>query len=512
MNYSYISTLDPFSESFTNSYKSNYSKKDYFIYLGEHVLPKRGRGERGRGEHGERLPTEITNEGSRKASAEAERDTPKTRDQRAAQEAVQQAQPGKFEHYYTADGPGTRRGAFSSKDSPGSIEIRDDAKGLGLPPEEAYAATEANSEFNGKKNDPSKQEANQESKVKELEYGKSSSVLPDKYNEIINKFEKQITDLKNNRKLKDEQLQAYHKYLNKLGEQFSTNTGIKVPDNVKEALKDPSNSKNKPIIDKYFEKGGKYEKAMEAKKSELDNRETLKAKKGEPKVDPKLIGKILLFLQFAATLAAALYFLNAYANAHTGCMQITKPSKDSPETQKKIMCDNDTFTPNTCFCLYPDDTSSPEKSSKPCDKDSGSGSNATEPRPVQKGNPHCLGTVFDIDKHLYYAYQIMDPASAALDIFKKGADIAESGFDKFLKSLEHFAIIAGIVLGVLFVLFIIFKIFTGGSHSSKVPVQKVEFVPAPVPSAPSVPSVPSVPSATSFGRNYFGNLSKYRVR
>lgn len=30
MNYSYISTLDPFSESFTNSYKSNYGKKDYF--------------------------------------------------------------------------------------------------------------------------------------------------------------------------------------------------------------------------------------------------------------------------------------------------------------------------------------------------------------------------------------------------------------------------------------------------------------------------------------------------
>ena len=317
-------------------------------------------------------------------------------------------------------------------------------------------------------------------------------------------------------KLSDAQQKAVHEYLNKNGEQYIKNTGIKIPDKVKEALKDPS--KNQAIIKEYFQTGGEYEKAMEAKKSELDNREALKAKEGEPKADRKLIGKILLFLQFAATLAAALYFLNAYANAHTGCMQITKRSKDSLETQKKIMCNgNNTFTPNTCFCLYPDDTSK-KPSSKPCDTTTDG--SVTEPRPAQKANPPCVGNVFKLE-HLYYAYQIMDPASAALDIFKKGADIAETGWEKLLKSIEHFAIIAGIVLGVLFVLFIIFKIFTGGSRSSRssqVPVQKVEFVPSPAPSAPGVPSapsapgVPSAPKVTSFGRNYFGNLSKYRVR
>ena len=486
MNYSYISTLDPFSESFTNSYKSNYGKRDYFgIPELPHELPE-GRGETP-AEEWNRLRRE--DQGGKASEDPSGTITPEDAQKNAAKEVVQEIK--KYEtntipEQYKVDGQGTE-------------SMKNDGGKLGMEETKAGDASSGMSKlFGGKK--PQNRAVDPNARIKD-------SGIPNSFD--YSNFKSNIDTLS------DAQKKAVHEYLNKNGEQYMKNTGIKIPDKVKEALKDPSKPKNQDIIKDYFKTGGEYEKAMEAKKSELDNREALKAKEGEPKADRKLIGKILLFLQFAATLAAALYFLNAYANAHTGCMQITKVSKDSLETQMKIMCDGDnTFTPNTCFCLYPDDTSSPEKSEKICDKDSGSGSNATEPRPVQTKKFHpCVGTVFKLDKHLYYAYQIMDPASAALDIFKKGADIAEGEGEKILAAIEKFAIIAGIVLGVLFVLFIIFKIFTGGSHSSQVPVQKVEFVPGPAPSAPA-PSVPapSVPKVTSFGRNYFGNLSKYRVR
>ena len=295
--------------------------------------------------------------------------------------------------------------------------------------------------------------------------------------------------------LNPKQQAAFKEFLQKSGGNFRENLGFSLSDEEKAALKDPDpkNKKNEAILKRLF--GDKLPEFLKRKEKTLNEKEEAKGKSGSKW---KFFTHLLIFMEFAGTLGAILYLLNAYSNTHTGCMRIYKIN-DSPEITEKVLCySKTTYPPQLCYCdkikgdFEKSRCSHEDGTSKTCS----STTSATEPRPAQVDctNTLCKGDLLSVvTNYQYYAYQVMDPASAAIDIAKKGSDIATDGFEKILKAIlkgiKQVAIIGGIIIGVLGIIYFVLKM---------------------VLSKKSAPSVPSAPSAVKFGnRGFLGNLSKY---
>lgn len=312
----------------------------------------------------------------------------------------------------------------------------------------------------------------------------------DSFSKISETFENDVSKSGGDYYLNSKQQNAFKEFLQKSGGNFRENLGFPLSDEEKSALKDPKNKKNTQILKRLF--GDKLPEFLKGKEKTLNEKEEAKGKSGSKW---KFFTHLLIFMEFAGTLGAILYLLKSYSNTHTGCMRIYKIN-DSPEITEKVLCySNTTYPPQLCYCDKSGDFDNSCKIKSRTPTSCGSSTSATEPRPAQVDctNTLCKGDLLSVTtNYQYYAYQVMDPASAALDIAQKGSDIATDGFEKILKAIEHAAIIGGIIIGVLIVLGIIYyvlKIFL---------------------SKKSAPSVPSAPSAVKFGnRGYLGNLSKY---
>uniref|UniRef100_A0A6C0LE64 Uncharacterized protein n=1 Tax=viral metagenome TaxID=1070528 RepID=A0A6C0LE64_9ZZZZ len=229
------------------------------------------------------------------------------------------------------------------------------------------------------------------------------------------------------------------------------------------------------------------------------NTSQARAKTGENIDKPyskwKAFAHFLFFLEFSGTLATILYFTTAYANAHTGCMEIFKLDSNSFITSQKVLCNKTNgYPPNLCYCKLPDDTKQFNKTRAGCSQNE----DAIQPRPAQYPDTDklCLG---DINKGIqesfrYYSYQIMTPGGAIPDIIKKSGQAIVQGFGPILEMIIHAAIVIGIIIGVLLVLWIIYKVVANRKPAETLKIETV--------GAPS--------TVTKFGnRGYLGNLSKY---
>ena len=148
-------------------------------------------------------------------------------------------------------------------------------------------------------------------------------------------------------------------------------------------------------------------------------------------------------------------------------MNISKLDKDSVVNSQKVLCDKDMgYVPNLCYCDKSD--FKPQKKVLPC---TNSGT-ATQPRPGQTTDVDalCLGDVnAGIQTNFrYYAYQVMSPADAAIDIVQRTGQAITQGFGPFIQALIHAAIIIGIIIAVLLVLFIIYKFVSNKKQSYSV--------------------------------------------
>lgn len=295
---------------------------------------------------------------------------------------------------------------------------------------------------------------------------------------------------------------ALLKYLTLLAKKYRTNSKLNISSDVIEALKNPDSDKNKATLDDFFE--NKYGDLIKDNEERLTDNEIKNTpdREAKPKTKYGNITAILLFLEFSASLGAALYLLIKYARAHTGCMQIKyDSSKDNQIIRTKVFCGtnttnmtNITYPPQACYCDTTQDyktrTSSPVTTCNFNDK-----KNPNQPRPAQQPqNSLCKGSSAAVDNYLFYTYQIMDPASAALDIIQKGERIINKGFGDFMNILIKAAIVIGIIIAVLAVLFIIYKIVSNKGSSETV----------------KVVSAPQSSTASQFGK--YLRFSKYTPR
>lgn len=303
--------------------------------------------------------------------------------------------------------------------------------------------------------------------------------------------------------IKEDELSALKEYLNKASAKFRENAKIDLPNDIKQAMKDISSTdpKKKEAARsklKDFFGGDEYNNIVRDNEDRLARNEEINSKEGSgnPKSNYKVILALIFLLEFGAALGYLAYLLQQYAGAHTGCMKFEyNSSTDSYINSTKVFCDNkkQTFPPLMCYCEKIDFTKKTTTSST-CENVTDS---QMEPRPAQLSNPLCKGGETSIDNYLYYSYQVMDPASAGLDIAQKGAGVVGKGISDFLNMIIHAAIVIGIVLGVLLVLWIIYKVV-----ANRKPAETLKIETGSAASAPS--------TVTKFGnRGYLGNLSKY---
>jgi len=320
-------------------------------------------------------------------------------------------------------------------------------------------------------------------------------------------FDSKATEIKDNLKkdpynIGEDELTALKEYLNKASAKFRENAKIDLPNDIKQAMKDISStdkSKRDAAISKLkdFFGGDEYNNIVRDNENRLARNEELNSKEGSgnPKSNYKVILALIFLAEFGSALGFLVYLLQQYAGAHTGCMKFKyNSSTDSYIYSTKIFCDNNktTFPPLMCYCAK---DPKHHKSILTCNKRNTS---AYEPAPNQTPTyPDCKGGESSIDNYLYYSYQVMDPASAGLDIAQKAAGIVDKGIGELLKMIIHAAIVIGIILGVLLVLWIIYKVVANRKPAE---THKIE-----TGSATSAPS-----TLAKFGnRGYLGNLSKY---
>ena len=280
--------------------------------------------------------------------------------------------------------------------------------------------------------------------------------------------------------LTDAEGQAVREYLSRSAEFTRSATGVEVkpPSDIQGILdkikaNDGTDSLSSDEKSKFSNFLKDYGLKLEEKSDALNkNAELNEATKGDttklskPKSSwGKLIGQILFFLEFAGSLATALYFLIGYANAHTGCMKIEKLTSDSPVTSSKVLCSSsptvEDYSAQACYCEQADFTKLTTTPTQTC-KVSSTGDPTTLTRPGQSSDPTkiCKGDFSTTlpETYRYYSYQIMSPAGAGIDIAKKGSDIITKGFGKIMKIIIQALIVIGYVVGGLAILFIIYKI------------------------------------------------------
>lgn len=175
--------------------------------------------------------------------------------------------------------------------------------------------------------------------------------------------------------------------------------------------------------------------------------------KAEGKWTLKDIYKLILSLACVAGIIGTLALLLDYAHDHTGCM-IIKNTGDSYETKNKEICyqddgDNIDWSPQNCRCS---DSPPKDKTTNITGKTQCS-DGTTYPDKVS-GSIDCKNSKTLETPYTYYAYQVMSPLGAALDVTKKIVDQGGQIFDKIIKIAK----VVGIVIGVLLVLLIIYNI------------------------------------------------------
>ena len=311
----------------------------------------------------------------------------------------------------------------------------------------------------------------------------------------------------NKYKITTDELDALKKFSNKSGNYARNAIKLPLTEDIASILKKkPSEvtSDEKVRLQKFMkDRYGAWDK----NETEQLNKNTAQArvKTGENIDKPyskwKAFSHFLFFLEFAGSLATILYFTIAYANAHTGCMEIFKLDSNSFITSQKVLCNKTNgYPPNLCYCKLPDDNKPFTGNRAACSQDE----NAIQPRPAQypDTNKLCLG---DINKGIqksfrYYSYQIMTPGGAIPDIIKKSGQAIAQGLEPILEIIIHAAIVIGIILGVLLVLWIIYKVV-----ANRKPAETLKIETGNATSAASAPN-----TLTKFGnRGYLGNLSKY---
>ena len=310
-----------------------------------------------------------------------------------------------------------------------------------------------------------------------------------KATEIENKVKKS-----NTYNITGDELSALKEYLNKASAKFRENAKIDLPNDIKQAMKNISSAdpkKYKPARERLnrFLLGDEYNNIVRDNEDRLARNEELNSKEGseKSKSNYKVLLAIIFLLEFGSAFGYLIYLLQTYSGAHTGCMKFKyNSSTDSYVYSTKIFCDNSktTFPPLMCYCAEDDS----HKHTPTCGDTS-----AYEPAPNQTiGFPPCKGGETSVDNYLYYSYQVMDPASGALDIAQKAAGVVDKGLGDLIKMIIHAAIIIGIILGVLLVLWIIYKVVANRKPAETLKIET------------------GSGTVTKFGnRGYLGNLSKY---
>ena len=174
-----------------------------------------------------------------------------------------------------------------------------------------------------------------------------------------------INDELGKRKVSLDERSALLKYYKNIAEfNDSSFQTIDTPKNIRDILsKDPKDltPNDKNIRNDYLKKVQAWAKSDKAQQKLRDIADKKAASgKSEPTLTDSTIRVLLKLLMFAGSLAAALYFLQSYANCHSGCMVIYKIGVDDIETQEKIFCGKDSnnpisFAPQQCYCNSPDD-------------------------------------------------------------------------------------------------------------------------------------------------------------
>lgn len=326
----------------------------------------------------------------------------------------------------------------------------------------------------------------------------TSDDVPDISNFIKSriKFEKNINTKLGN-ELEQDEIDAFNEYANKSGEYSRKALELpEPPSDVAEAMKkDPLDLSDSEKIQQFF--NDEYKKWLKNKPDELNkkinkNRVDSNKDTDKPYSKWKTFSYIIIFLQFAGSIAAVLYFLISCANAHTGCMNISKLGKNEFVNSEKVLCGSDgkTYTPNVCYCDENEDYQKFSGTADHCSNMKTKGSTTPRPAQVTDVNRQCLGDVNKgiQDNFRYYAYQIMSPLDAIPYLIQKSGEALDKGASPIIEELIKAAIILGIIIAVLIVLFIIYK-FVSNRASAK----KIEIEPEKV---------------AEFGK-YLGNLNKF---
>ena len=387
------------------------------------------------------------------------------------------------------------------------------AKDLGLNPEESRDAANALSKLTNPDClkafgfDPETGMPNTDIAINYLNEDNFGFFSSKNFNEFLNNIEKAVKedpkDPKDpNKIMSPKEQNALIKYLQNNAKKFRKNTRISLPDNIrtlaKEFFEDTTDKTKGQKLSNWFN-SDEFKNLVRDNEERLNNNETINTPDGEnkPRSNKKLFMALMLLMEIGASLGVLLYLLISHANANTGCMKFEyNSSTDSYIKSTKVFCNNDktTYYPLMCYCKSTVDfgkcSHTASKYSCP-EKINSATESQSEPRPVQQNNSCCKGSETSLDNYLYYAYQVMDPASAGIDIVDKAAKVADHGIGELLQIIINAAIWLGAIFGVLLVLWTIYKLVANRKPAETLKIQEV------------------APGASQFGKGFLGNLSKY---
>ena len=250
----------------------------------------------------------------------------------------------------------------------------------------------------------------------------------------------------------------YSKFLNTVSSMFRQVADLpEIPSGLKDILKKDPISWDTSDIQEINEGMNKYISENEGKINKLEQKSREKEIESGQSAGSKgkwtAIVKFIVLLEVAGTIAAALFLMTGYANAHSGCMQVSSSAPHQPEVHTKVFCSGDDTTFNVQQCGCPD----PNYNVKiTCD----AANNApTPPNLLNSTNPPCKNLPWEpgtTGSYNYYSFSVMSPAGAALDIAKKTTDILADA----ASTIERIMMIGGIVVGSIIGLLMLFKVIS----------------------------------------------------